>query len=350
MKRTMLAVCVVTVLAAALAAAQGVNVPLVGTELGVSAGVTAQVEQVMDADGGQPALKVTFSKKGDERRLLAVDTQPQGSPVGAKALVLRYQLTLTKGEAPRPALVVFGQDGGSWYKVAGRPLEVGGFTEARVSLANMRPTAFSPNTGALDWSKVTRIWVGGVLDGLAEGSVQVSDARLTDEPYKPAKPVRLLGEGPGTWTASQDPAVQGKVGTPAEGPEGQACMKYEFVVPAGRHMYAIPTAGLTPGEREGFTAVRFRYKARVPEGMRMLVTLGEGNGSCYFVEPPGPWAADWTEMVLPLTRFQWASWSPKDPAGHLAQEDIASIMVGCHGVPKEGGPGLMMVTDIELLP
>ena len=331
--------------------AQTVNAPLTITGLAPAAGVKATFERLPKADDGLGATRMSFAKTGDERRLLAFQATVEGTPVGAKAVVLRYRLDLKAGTGLAPAVLVFDKDGGSWYKVAGAPLEPGDFTEARLSVAALRQTAFSDDKSKqLEWANVSHVWLGAVVDGAAEGTLDISSARFTDEPFKPTAPVRLLADGVGKWSAGQDPAVKSTIGTPDEGPDGKACMKYEFTVPGGGHMYAIPGSAVAVGELEGYSALRFKYKARLPEGMRMLVTLAERGGAAYFAEPPGPWASEWTEMVIPLAALQWATWSPKDPDGKFDQEDLGSVQIGAHGPPKEGGPGLMMVADVELIP
>ena len=340
------------ILAASWATAQGeVNVPLTSLKLVGLGGVQAELQQVADADDGKPATRITFAKAGEERRLLAVAAVPAASPAGAKALAIRYRLALAEGEGPRAALVIFDKDGGSWYKVGGYPLAVGEFRDARISVAALRQTAFSQDeSGELEWDNVDKVWLGVVIDGAAEGALEFSDARFTDEPYRPDRPLRVTGDGPGEWGSGQDPAVKSKLTTPNEGPDGKPCMKYEFTVPAGRHMYAIPNTKVVGGELEGYGALRFQYKVNIPPDMRLLVTLGEHGGAQYYVEPPGPWPAEWTTMVLPFEQFTAAGWGAKDANGKLDIESVGSVTIGTHGTAREAGPGFIMATDVEFVP
>ena len=133
-------------------------------------------------------------------------------------------------------------------------------------------------------------------------------------------------------------------------PNGGECMKYVFTVPAGRHMYAIPSTPVAVEDLEGYSALRFKYKYQIPAGMRMLISLGEAGGPMYFVEPAGPWSAEWAEMTIPLSKFQWATWSQKDDNGQFDLAKLSTVQIGTHGVPAEAGEGSIMVCDVELVP
>lgn len=325
---------------------------LVNLRPAVYAGFQADLETVPNADEGRPALRATFVKTGEERRLLALEGQPEARPVGVKALVLRYRLNLTRGESLRPAVVVFDQEGGSWYKVGGTPLAAGGFMDCRLPVAALRPTAFSSGAATEpDWNRVARVWVGVVVDGPAQGSIALSEARFTDEPYRPTQPLRVTGEGPGRWNVSQDPAVRSTLTTPTEGPEGQPCMKYEFTLPGGRHMYAIPHTPVVAQELEGYTALRFTYKATIPEGINgLLVTLWERGGAQYMADPPPPPSAEWTTITLPLDHFILGGWT-KDDNGRFDLDNLTTVAIGCHGTAQgAGGSGTIWATNIELVP
>jgi hypothetical protein len=300
---------------------------------------------------GADGVSVTFRKEGEERRFLAVAGMPQADPTGAKTAQIGYRLDLRAGKAPRAAVLVYEKDGGSWYKVAATEAALAQATTARVSVAGLLQTAFSSDAnGQLDWSTVDRVWAGFVFDGPAEGQLLVSSVRLVDQVVLPTGPVRLTGTGVGAWSSGQDPAVKAKLATVPEGPGGKECMKYEINVPAGSHMYAIPTVPITVEDLEGYSALRFKYRAQIPAGMRLLVTLSEAGGTSYFCEPAGPWSAEWGEMTIPLSAFKWASWSSKDDNGKLDLAKLTSISVGTHGVPAQAGDGWIMVTDLEMVP
>jgi hypothetical protein len=330
------------------AARADLNVLLPDLKLVPLSGIEASV--VEPAGEAKPA-PLSFDKAGDERRLLALEGVPQSSLEGARALDLSYRVQMEAGQAPRLALVIFEGDGGCWYRLSAGPVQLDRLARARLSLASLRQAAFSTDaSGALEWANVAKVWVGLIIDGPAEGSLELLQARFTDEPYRPESPLRVTGDGPGEWHAGQDRAVKSELTTPNEGPGGAPCMKYEFTVPGGRHMYAIPSTGIVPAELEGYTALRFKYRANIPPGMRLLVTLTEREGAQYYVEPPGPWAAEWAEMTIPLSRFKAASWGARDTNDTLDLPDLKSVTIGTHGTPAEGGAGLVMVADVELVP
>jgi hypothetical protein len=295
---------------------------------------------------------VTFTKAGEERRLLALEGQPRCNPTGAQAIALRYRVQLTKGEAPRLAAILFERGGGAWFKVRTNRVTMGDFTEGRLSVASLQPAAFSQDqSGELEWDQVEKVWVGLVFDGEAEGRWEVGQARFTSEPYQPTEPLRITGDGPGQWSVGQDPAVQSTLTTPNEGPDGKPCMKFEFQFPGGRHMYALPSTPMPEAELEGYRALRFTYQATLPEGIQgLLVSLFERNGGQYCADPLPSAQADWTTLTLPFDQFKLGSWS-KDANGKLDPEQIGSISIGTHGTASgEGGSGTIRATDIEFVP
>lgn len=325
------------------------DVALTDLKLGMSAGFTCETAQVATREA-EALIATAFRKTGTERRLLAFEGRPAGNPEGAQTLRLRYSLQLDSGQAPRLAVVVFDADGGTWTRVGGTIPATTGPTDGVLSVATLRQAAFSEDkSGKLEWASVQRVWVGILLDGPAEGILAVFGARFSDEPYKATKPLRVTGDGPGNWSVGCDPAVKATLTTPDEGPEGKPCMKVEFSVPGGRHMYMIPSVSMPADDQAGYSALRFTYKAAIPKGMRLLVTLGERRGGAYYVEPPGPWPLEWTTITLPFSEFREAGWA-KDP-DHIFQTDqIGSVMIGSHGVPETDNTGYIMVSDVELIP
>ncbi len=325
-----------------------VNIPLEGLKLVPLPGLSASSSTATQAD---VVAAVRFTKTSDERRLLALETKPASDATGAKALVLRYRLQLLSGEAPRLAVVAFDAAGGSWYKVNAHPAVVDEMTEGRLSVSSLRPTAFSATQDTIAWWDVEKLWIGLVIDGPANGILEVSQARLTDEPYKPTKPLNVTGDGPGTWSASQNPAVKGTITTPNEGPDGQACLKYEFTAPGGQHRWMIPSTPVPNADLEGYTALRFMYKATLPKGINsLLVMVGERGGAQYCADPAPLPVGDWMEVTIPFEDFTLGSWT-KDANGRLDLQDVSSVMIGAHGVPSEAqGKGLIMATNIQFVP
>lgn len=319
-------------------------------------GMEAQMEHV--SAEGKPAVRVTFKKIGEERRLVAVQVKPEGKPIEAKAVVMRYRVQLKSGQPPKFSLTVFEKDGTTWFKVGTEQVEVGAFADGRLPITTLRLAEFSKSGIAAkdakttpNWENVKRIWIGLVVDGPAEGTFELSSVRFTSEPFKPTRPLRATGAGPGEWTEGHDKAVQATLSTPNEGPEGKPCMKYEFKFPGGRHMYAIPSTPVLASGVEGYKALRFRYKATLPPGIKgLLVTLGERGGGQYYADPAPPASAEWTTVTIPFENFKFATWS-KDENGKLDLDMVERVMIGAHGTASgAGGNGLIMVSDIEFLP
>lgn len=348
MKLTTVATILGAIGLASLLAAQEApsNVPLKDFRMGIANGFETALRF-----GDGSIARGEFAKTGAERRLLGIHAVPVGPTTGVKSLVTRYRLELAEGAPPRLAVVVFDEEGGSWYRV-GEALSPGPPTEGRVSLSALRPTAFSTHAAAsLVWNKVTHLWFGFVADGAVRGTVDFQEARLTSEPYRPSQPVIVTGDDPGQWSVSQDPAVVSTLTTPNEGPDGRPCMKYEFTVPAGRHMYCIPGTGVPAAELEGFSGLRFTYKATIPEGQgNLLVSVQERGGAQYYADPGPPPSADWTTVTLPFSTFKFATWS-RDDNNQLDLADVIRVSIGCHGTPRgENLQGLIMVCDIQFVP
>ena len=183
------------------------------------------------------------------------------------------------------------------------------------------------------------------------GFVTVTEARLTSEPYQPTRPIQVTGADPGQWSVGQDPAVQSTLTTPNEGPEGGACMKYVFTVPGGRHMYCIPGVPVPAADLEGYTGLRFTYKASIPEGMGgLLVTLCERGGAQYWADPQPPPSPDWTTITIPFGGLKLAAWT-KDDNNQLDLSDIVRVTIGCHGAAGgEKLTGEIMVSDVQFVP
>lgn len=331
--------------------AQNVNVPLTDLKPVVTAGFAARVETVPGEDEGRAVVRVQYAKSGEERRMLALEALVTADLTGLKAGEVRYRLGVTEGSAPRLGFVLYDEDGGCWYKVGAEPLKVGGFQEVRLPLGSLQLASYAQDaSGKLELDAVKRAWVALLVDGAGKGVMEISTARLTDEAYRPTEPFRVTGSGAGTWGVSRDPAVTGKVTIVPDGHRGRPCMHYEFTVPAGRHMYAIPNTAIAPGEYDGYRALRFQYKASIPKGMRLLVTLPERTGAAYYSEPAGPWSEEWATMTVPFATLKLASWGQKDPNGKFDPGDISGVQIGCHGTPEAAGPGWLWVADVELVP
>ena len=329
-----------------------VNVPLTDFRLVMGAAMQTASGLSPYPDRTEETAYAEFTKLVPERRLLALEAKPVSSLVGAQAIAIRYRVKLIQGEAPRLAVLVFERDGGSWYTISNQPVELTTFADRRLSVAGLRQTAFSQDeSGELEWDSVGRVWVGLVMDGQASGTFEIRSARLTDEPYRPDKPLPITGADPGTWSLGKDPAVAAEVTTPADGPDGSPCMKLDLRFPGGRHMYCTPSTPVPPADLEGYRALRFTYKASLPPDIPgLLVMLQERGGAQYLVDPAPPASATWTTATVPLEKFKLGGWS-RDANGKLDLEQVSLVYVGVHGVASgEGGPGTILATDIEFVP
>jgi hypothetical protein len=351
------------VMLALSAAYAQVNVPIGGGDAGIGNlklvpvnGARVTLKPVANADAGKPAMKVDFQKDGDERRFIALEGVPAGNPAGAKAVALRYQLTCKGAKAARLSVMFWDKSGSAWFKVGPDAPDSPTFDEGRISVASLRKSSFSEGAAEnIDWGNIGKVWIGVVIDGPATGSLQISRAVLTSEPYRPTAPLRITGDGAGQWNVGQDPAVKSTLTTPNEGPDGKACMKVEFQFPLGRHMYMTPTVAVPPAELDGYQSLRFTYKAALPAGVigpGLLVTLSERSGAQYTLDAPDmpPPHEDWTTVTIPFAQFKLAGWS-KDDNNHFDTDQISAVTIGCHGAANaDDGKGTIWVSNVEFVP
>jgi len=300
------------------------------------------------ADG----VQVAFAKSGEERRFLALERETDGVAADAKALSVRYLLRLTRGNAPRLGLLVFERDGGAWFKVGAMPLAVGEAAEARLPLRSLRKAEFSLGGGEeVRWPQVAKLWLGLLLDGPAEGTLELGEVHFTAEPYRPPGPLRVPVEGVGLWSVGKDPAVQAELTLPPDGPDGKPCMKFVFAFPGGRHMYALPTLALPEIELDGYRVLRFTYKVTLPKGIDgLLVSLQERGHAQYYADPGPPASEEWRAATIPFDALKLGAWS-KDENGRLDLGEVASVTIGLHGTaaePKAGG--IILVSEVEFVP
>jgi hypothetical protein len=312
-------------------------------------------------------LLLFYNKDPNVRRLVPLEITPGKDLSHAKALALVCALSLDEGSAPTLAVVLFEEDGGVWYKTGAVPLRAvdpncsrptasqslaDAAEGVRLPLRSLKQAEFSQDTdGKLDLDKITKVWVGLVLDGSVRGSFAIRRAAFTDKPYRPTQPLRLTGDGPGTWSLAKDPAVEGKVSTPSEGSGGKACMRFEFTFPPRRHMYALPKIQLPEAEYDGYRALRLTYKATLPKGIDgLLVSLLEHDGSQYCARPAPTPSNDWRTVTLPFDTFKLGEWS-HDENGQLDLEQLGAIFIGLHGTAQgDKAPGVIYAADVEVVP
>ncbi|UCH35789.1 MAG: hypothetical protein JSV65_05395 [Armatimonadota bacterium] len=347
-----LAVALTGALAQANPEAEAGRLDLGAARLAASAGVSAAIERIAPSDDRSNGIKVTFTKDGPERRLVAVEAAVPADLPAARALEVTYRADVEAGQAPRLALMVFEDDGGVWFRVSQQPVSSGAWTSQRISLKSLRQAAFSEDPGGdLQWRNLQRIWVGMVVDGAARGSIAIGDALLTSEPYTPSGPLRITGGGTGEWGLAHDPAVRARLSTPNEGPDAKACMKFEFFFPGQRHMYALPSTPVPVSDVEGYRALRFTYRAALPEGIKgLLISLWEQGGAQYEAMPYPPPTDEWRTITIPFDSFRLGAWS-RDTSGQLELERVSRVVIGVHGAALgDGGDGTIWAADIEFVP
>jgi len=310
--------------------------------------VKADIQTVPRADGDSPALKLTFTKEGDERRLLAIEAPSPGDLTGCVSFVVRYRLRIANGQAPRLALVLFEKDGGTWLKVAPVLIKCDDFTDCPFSLETLRRARFSPDTGRdLQWNRIEKIRLGLVIDGPARGAFELSKAAFSKEPYRPTKPLDIPFLDEDLWSVGKDRAAKGTVTID----KANGCMRFDFSFPGGRHMYDIPSVAVPDVELQGYGALRLTYKARIPSGIPgLLVMLRERDGSQYYADPPPPPSDDWKTITIPFSNFTLGRWT-RDENDKLDIAQIGSVSIGLHGTASEReASGYIMTSQIQFIP
>ena len=354
--RILAAVCVTLCVAASVGITQTVNVPVGGGSAGIDdltlvqlGGIESKLDRVADADAGKPALKVTFKKTDEARRLVALEGRPAKSAAGAKALVARYRLALTTGEA-RLAVVAWDASGNAWYKTGSEPAKTGAFMDGRVAASSPRAASFNKEPALeFNWDDIEKVWVGLVIDGPAEGTFELSAARLTDETYRAAEPLVLKIADTKLWSIGKDPAVTAEMTVANEGPNAEACTRLAFTFPGGKHMFLVPSMSLPQTDLEGYSALEITYQAQLPPGIEgLLLMLGESGGQ-FMVEPLPKPSEKWVTMTIPFADFKLGAWS-KDDNGTLDLDRVQNISIGTHGASTTGGEGLILVSDVRFVP
>jgi hypothetical protein len=290
---------------------------------------------------------LSFKKTGPERRLLALSLKPAAELATARSLVVRGSLSGAPAGSARLALVAFGTGGGAWYRL-GAIVPTGEDVTARIALDGFKPTAFSAPGATFAWAAVERLWLGLTLDGPAEGRWRVASVEAASEDYHATAPLQVNLNQPAVWSLTADPAVKGKITCPPEGPGGAPAMRFDFNYPEKRHLYSLPMLPLPP-DLEGYRAVRVRYKATLPAGPQLLLSLFKPNGAQYIIDPPVPASADWTVREFAISDFKLGAWS-KDDTTKLELTPGMSFSLGCHGAPETPGDGSIWVSEVAFLP
>jgi hypothetical protein len=343
-----------------------------------------------EREKSQP-LYVCFAKTSPERRFLRIQMADFEAMPEAQSLALTCYCLFIEPCCPSLTLAVADQRGDLWFHAARRslfplwegtpplitttqptpasqpsafPMEAvlamslnaGIFEhhpfEVRFPLKAFRRAVFSEGKGeTLRPEQVTKLFLGVVLDGETRGVLKIIDAKFTNDPFRPTRPFVIGAAGEDAWAVAHDPAVQGRLTVQKEGPEGRPCMKFEFTMPGGRHMYALPNTPVPGAELEGYKALRFTYKADLPKGIGgLLVCLWKSNGAQYCADPAPPPSSDWKTVTIPFESFKLGGWS-RDPGGGLDLSQVVSVVIGFHGTATDSpAKGVIQVTDMSFDP
>jgi len=176
--------------------------------------------------------------------------------------------------------------------------------------------------------------------------IDITRAVVTDQPYRPSAPERLLPKGPISWRVGRDPAVTAKVSSVPG-----LLFHVQFHFPGGRHMYMVPNAPIQSLELGAFGGIRMTYRARLPKGIPgLLFLLKEEEGGQYYADPPPPPAEDWQTITIPFSAFKFAPWT-RDPNGKFDPDAVRAVSIGAHGTASgAGGDGLIEVRSLEAVP
>ncbi|NUP99667.1 MAG: hypothetical protein HUU35_07425 [Armatimonadetes bacterium] len=335
-------------LAAAVTAQETRTQPLGGGPAGVERLALVPLGGLEAALQPGAGLKVTFQKEGPERRLLALEATPAGDLTFAKALELSYRISGLEPQAARLAVVFHEADGGVRYKLGPAPT-IGAPATSRISLAEPREALFSADaSGKFETDRIARVWVGLTIDGPAAGTLEITRAVLTNEPYRPTGPLLLDLGKPEQWGISKESGVTAKITCPAEGPAGQPVYRLDFTFPATAHQWVVPSLPWRAENLEGYRALRLTYKVTAPAGPNLLLALAEPDGSTYVIDPPPAISTDWKTIEVPLAQLKLASWT-KDEDSSLLLDGVA-VQLGIHGQPKPPGAGSLWVAEVALVP
>jgi hypothetical protein len=344
-------------LAALPAIAQGEVVAwdAVGGSAGLSVlpvGGDARVESTwVPLTGANGAVRLSFAKGDSDRRFVGYAVElPKGAP-GAQSLIVRHRLHVAAGQAPRMGILLLDDQGGSWARVSREDLSLDAEGDVAVPLTSLSASAFSASGQAgADLGSARRLWVGLVLEGAVEGSLDLMSIRLSPAPWRASKPLSLMPADPARWSLSQDPAVKSTLTASDDGPEGTPCVRYDLEMPGGRHMFAIPGFGIQAGSLDGYSGLRITYRTAMPPGIDGLLFMIGEQGAQWVAEPAPQGSTEWTTVIVPFPSFALGAWS-KDDNGVLDLGRADTVMCGMHGT-AEGDlvRGTVWISSIEALP
>lgn len=330
--------------------------PMAGAQVApvhhLSVATDAGLEVTFAAPTDNAPARLQFSKTGPEPRFVGFRGLPAAPPAGARTLQVRFRLTGEGIDTLRAAALLFEQSGARWLKLGAPTAPSADEQLAVLSLASLKAAPFAEAAATdPDLSRVSQVWVGVVLAGKVQGVLELLDAAFSDARPSAVAPLPITDNAPGAWKLFSDPAARATVSTPDEGPDGRSCMKLQFHFPGGRHMFANPHVSLPLVDLEGYSALRFRYKATLPAGIAgLLVMVGEGKGAIYIADPPPPPGAEWATLTVPFAEMKLGAWT-RDDNDRLDLDSLTTLYIGVHGTALgDGGPGTVWATDIEFIP
>lgn len=300
---------------------------------------------------GLPEVLWTLDKTEDYRQLAAIEMPVAQLSSSIKAFELRASAKVAEGMEARAVCILFDGAGHAWKKLVKDPLPAAGLVTVRFPLAFFAPAGFNPDVGELRLEKVTRVWVGVALDGVGKAELRLAEPHFTSEVRVPDQPLAITVTDQSLWTVGADAAVEQTLAIVPEGPGGTECMRFDFDVPGGRHMFAIPAVRLPELEWEGYGALRVTWKGNTPPEMTTLLMLAESDGSQYMAESAPTILADWNTVTVPFSDFKLGGWT-QDENSQLDLTQVSQLSTGMHGTPAVADrfQATLWVSAIELLP
>lgn len=301
--------------------------------------------------GVSGAVRLSYAKADNDRRFVGYAIELLAGAPGAQSLIVRHRVQVAGGQTPRMGILLLDDQGGSWARVSREELSVDAEGEVAIPLGSLSASAFSAaGAASADLASVRRLWVGLVLEGAAEGSLDLMSIRFSTTPWRASKPLSLMPAEATRWGVSQDAAVKSTLTATSDGPDGTPCIRYDLEMPGGRHMFAIPAFGIQAGALDGYSALRLTYRTAMPPGIGGLLFMVGEQGAQWMAEPAPEGSAEWKTVVVPFASFALGGWT-KDDNGVLDLGRADTILCGMHGT-AEGDlvRGTVWISAIEALP
>lgn len=305
-----------------------------------------------DLDWADGVPTVAFGKTSTEREFVGVTLALPPLGFEPQSLWATVEFADLEQEATRLACILWTDDRQAWYAVQQAPS--GAFesraVEVSLPLTGLSRAAFTSAKGSIEWSGITRLWLGVVVDDSVEGKVSIRSAALSTRPHRASEPLVLAEPGrPGSWDVGGDPSVQWELDYPEDGPNGETITEIRFRFPGGSHMYLTPAVSV-PGSLTGYRALRLVYQAALPDGIEGLLVMLSEDAAQFQGPTPPPTDGEWAEVLLDLADFHLGGWSSDDD-GRLDLSRVGRVFVGAHGTAEgTGGEGVIRIATVEFVP